>query len=116
MANPAETTPMMHHVVAYWDDSFEIKTEWHGRVVFPSKEQAYADAASRARLAGAPGQARVVEEYDVSYMIDRVVVEWITPVGSEQPKDIIRDHPEDRENKFIRRKIKLNKRLGEIPQ
>ena len=108
-------TKRTHGVRAYWDDYQSVKTEFMGRVVYPSKEEAYAAATAGARMLGAPGQARVIEEYDASYMIDSVVVQWITPVWSEQPPDIF--IPDRRfEGGPIQPRIKITRRLGDIPR
>lgn len=113
MTNPAETTPISHWVVAYWDDYLSEKTVRFGRVYWPSRGEAIRAAAAEARMKGAPGQALVFAEYDVSYMADRIVVSWRTPVGSEQPPDkkVI-----DFDGSILKTYKVVSQRLGNIPR
>lgn len=65
-------------------------------------------AAQKARMNGAPGQARVMRYYDASYLVDYVEVQWVMPIGSEQPPDVYAGEGVVKE--------KISRRLGEIPR
>lgn len=104
---------MSHGVVAYWDEFLSEKAVRFGRVYWPSREEAIRAAAAEARMKGAPGQALVFDEYDANYLVDRVVVAWRTPVGTEQPPDkkVI-----DFDGSIIKTYKVVSRRLGNIPR
>lgn len=113
MTKPAETTVRQQGVAAYWDDFQKTKTEFMGRVIWPSRLEALHHAAAEARRMGAPGQALVFDEYDAQYMLDRVVVIWNTPVMSEQPKD---KRVIDFDGSIFKTYKTVSTRLGNIPR
>lgn len=74
-------------VDAYFDGSLAKDSIFakSGRRCHRSKEGAQAAAAQAARAAGAPEDARVIIDYDVFQVADRVIVDWHLPVEAGQP-------------------------------
>lgn len=90
-----------HEVVEQFDTTLKTQDQDQAR--------AMRAAAEKARMLGAPGQARVTQGYDPNYLIDFVKVEWVTPVlGAQQPPDIYAGEGIVKE--------KISRRLGEIPR
>ena len=109
----AETTVVQRWVAVYWDDMLEQRFTRYGNLYVPSRQEAIQEAAKEARRQGAPGQALVYDEYNATYLADRVVVLWNTPIMSEQPADkkVI-----DFNGSIIKTYKVASRRLGNIPQ
>lgn len=53
--------------------------------VYADVYEAVLKAADEARLAGAPGHARISFWYDPQYLVDQVIIDWPVPVLGSEP-------------------------------
>lgn len=77
-----------HRVYAIFDERWPDRTPDFmptGERIHKSRDAAIAVAAQEARGSGAPEDARVIFDYDIDCMVDRVIVDWHTPHSAGQP-------------------------------
>lgn len=98
MADPLtdKINAMYHSIEVFYDERYPpeggSEDRWIRKTeggeaarVHRSKEGALGVAGQMARSAGAPEDARVILDYLVDVMVDRVLIDWHTPEAVGQP-------------------------------
>lgn len=107
MANPLTDKIDVRYfkVQAFFDERWPDRRDFlsTGERVHKTKDAALAAAAQEARSQGAPEDARVIVDYDIYEMVDRVLIDWHAPVEAGQPG-------------LLRKDGYVSFRLSEIPR